>query len=71
MATADFLASLTDPIALRFRNGFESKASRTDDELEKAYLSSPTCQVAFKNVQEYEESPLRSGTVFHLQVAVF
>ncbi|KAF7681464.1 abc drug exporter [Alternaria burnsii] len=57
MTTADFLTSVTDPIARRIREGFEHKVPRTAEELERAYRSSSTYREALRDMQEHAEDP--------------
>ncbi|ETS86811.1 hypothetical protein PFICI_00639 [Pestalotiopsis fici W106-1] len=53
--TADFLTAVTDPVERRFRPGFEDKAPRTPEELEKAFRSSEHYQRLLSDVDEYEK----------------
>ncbi|KAI1458945.1 ABC-2 type transporter-domain-containing protein [Annulohypoxylon moriforme] len=53
--TADFLTAVTDPNERRFRPGFEDRAPKTAEELEKAFRNSPNYQKLLADVQSYEE----------------
>ncbi|KAI1390686.1 ABC-2 type transporter-domain-containing protein [Hypoxylon trugodes] len=53
--TADFLTAVTDPNERRFRPGFEHKAPKTAEELEKAFRDSPNYQKLLDDVRDYEE----------------
>ncbi|KAK5625343.1 hypothetical protein RRF57_001059 [Xylaria bambusicola] len=53
--TADFLTAVTDPKERRFRPGFEDKAPKTAEELEKAFRNSQNYQRLLEDVQDYEE----------------
>ncbi|KAI2603660.1 ABC-2 type transporter-domain-containing protein [Hypoxylon sp. NC1633] len=53
--TADFLTAVTDPKERRFRAGFEDKAPKTPEELEKAFRNSPNYQWVLDDVKDYEE----------------
>ncbi|KAI0395863.1 ABC-2 type transporter-domain-containing protein [Xylariaceae sp. FL0594] len=52
--TADFLTAVTDPVERRFRPGFEHKAPKTPEELERAFRASPHYQRLLADVQDYE-----------------
>lgn len=58
--TPDFLTSVTDPVERQFRKGYELKAPRTPEELEKAFKSSPNYQAVLRDVESYEEQLRRS-----------
>ncbi|KAI0506555.1 ABC-2 type transporter-domain-containing protein [Xylaria bambusicola] len=53
--TADFLTAVTDPKERRFRPGFENKAPKTAEELEKAFRNSENYQRLLEDVRDYEE----------------
>ncbi|KAI1353681.1 ABC-2 type transporter-domain-containing protein [Xylaria sp. FL0043] len=53
--TADFLTAVTDPKERRFRPGFEDKAPKTPEELEKAFRSSQNYARLLEDVRDYEE----------------
>ncbi|OTA67144.1 hypothetical protein K449DRAFT_210745 [Hypoxylon sp. EC38] len=53
--TADFLTAVTDPKERRFRPGFEDRAPKTAEELEKAFRNSPNYQKLLADVRDYEE----------------
>ncbi|KAI1093939.1 ABC-2 type transporter-domain-containing protein [Rostrohypoxylon terebratum] len=53
--TADFLTAVTDPNERRFRPGFEDRAPKTAEELEKAFRNSPNYQKLLADVRDYEE----------------
>lgn len=53
--TADFLTAITDPKERRFRPGFQDKAPKTPEELEKAFRNSPSYQKVIEDVKDYEE----------------
>ncbi|KAI3318262.1 ABC-2 type transporter-domain-containing protein [Xylariaceae sp. AK1471] len=53
--TADFLTAVTDPKERRFRPGFENRAPRTPEDLEKAFRNSPNYQRLLADVEEYEK----------------
>ncbi|KAH9904093.1 ABC-2 type transporter-domain-containing protein [Xylariomycetidae sp. FL2044] len=52
--TADFLTAVTDPTERRFRPGFENKAPKSPEELEKAFRNSPNYQMLLADVRDYE-----------------
>ena len=52
--TADFLTAVTDPVERRFREGFEDRAPKTAEELEKAFRSSPQYQKVLDDIADYE-----------------
>ncbi|KAI0404625.1 ABC-2 type transporter-domain-containing protein [Xylaria palmicola] len=52
--TADFLTAVTDPTERRFRPGFEGKAPKTPEELERAFRNSQNYQKLLEDVQNYE-----------------
>lgn len=52
--TPDFLTSITDPVERKFRKGFEDKAPRGPDALEKAFRSSENYQTVLNDVAAYE-----------------
>ncbi|KZF25288.1 ABC multidrug transporter [Xylona heveae TC161] len=52
--TADFLTSISDANERRFREGYEARAPKTPEELEKAFLDSPHYQRVLRDVEEYE-----------------
>ena len=51
--TADFLTAITDPVERRFRPGYENKAPRTPEELEKAFRASPNYQRVLEDIKDY------------------
>jgi ABC-type multidrug transport system ATPase subunit len=53
--TADFLTAVTDPKERRFRPGFEHKAPKTPEELERAFRNSPNYQRLIADVEDYEK----------------
>lgn len=53
--TADFLTAITDPTQRIYREGFQAKAPKTAEELEKAFRSSPNYQKVLADVVEYEK----------------
>ncbi|KAI1342560.1 ABC-2 type transporter-domain-containing protein [Xylariaceae sp. FL0016] len=53
--TADFLTAVTDSTERRFRPGFENKAPKTPEELEKAFRDSPNYQKVLQDVNDYEQ----------------
>lgn len=58
--TADFLTAVTDATERQFRDGYEDKAPKTPEELEKAFRSSEMYQRLLNEIQEYEEDLKRS-----------
>ncbi|KAF7557576.1 hypothetical protein G7Z17_g604 [Cylindrodendrum hubeiense] len=54
--TADFLTAVTDAHERRFRPGFEDKAPKTPEELEKAFRSSENYQELLADVAAYKET---------------
>ena len=54
--TADFLTAVTDPHERRFRPGFEKKAPKSPEELEKAFRESPHYQELLDDIAEYKKS---------------
>ncbi|KAI0588081.1 abc transporter [Pyrenophora tritici-repentis] len=61
--TADFLTAVTDPTERQFRPGFEDKAPRTAEELEKAFRESGMYKSVLREVGEYESDLERSDFV--------
>lgn len=61
--TADFLTAVTDPTERQFRPGFEDKAPRTAEELEKAFRESDMYKSVLREVRDYESELERSGYV--------
>ncbi|KAI2628414.1 ABC-2 type transporter-domain-containing protein [Xylaria nigripes] len=59
--TADFLTAITDPRERRFRPGFEDKAPRSAEELEKAFRSSPYYQRLLVDTEKYEKHLQQTG----------
>ncbi|KAI1820399.1 ABC-2 type transporter-domain-containing protein [Xylaria intraflava] len=59
--TADFLTSVTDPKERRFRPGFEHKAPKSPEELEKAFRNSPNYQRLLADVKDYEAYMQQTG----------
>ncbi|KAI5865403.1 ABC-2 type transporter-domain-containing protein [Durotheca rogersii] len=53
--TADFLTAVTDPNERQFRPGFEDRAPKTAEELEKAFRDSSNYQKMLDDVRDYEE----------------
>lgn len=70
MTIADFLTSVTDPIARRVRVGHELTAPRTAAELEEAYFASSAHQNVLKDVRDYEAHPSQPSNVSDFQQAV-
>ncbi|KAM0718631.1 hypothetical protein Q7P37_005702 [Cladosporium fusiforme] len=52
--TADFLTAVTDPVERRFREGWESRAPKTAEELEKAFKASEHYKKLFTDMEDYE-----------------
>ncbi|KAJ9660864.1 ATP-binding cassette transporter snq2 [Coniosporium apollinis] len=52
--TPDFLTSVTDPGERRFREGYEAKAPKGPEELEKAFRSSLNYEKVLQEVEAYE-----------------
>ncbi|KAK8023180.1 ATP-binding multidrug cassette transport protein [Apiospora marii] len=52
--TADFLTAVTDPIERKFRPGFEGKAPKSPEELERAFRNSPHYKRLLEDVADYE-----------------
>jgi ATP-binding cassette subfamily G (WHITE) protein 2 (SNQ2) len=61
--TADFLTAVTDPTERQFCPGFEDKAPKTSEELEKAFRESEAYKSVLREIQEYEAELERSGYV--------
>lgn len=53
--TADFLTSVTDPTERQFRDGYEDKAPRTPEDLEKAFKNSENYRRVLADVDDYEK----------------
>ncbi|KAI1641146.1 ABC-2 type transporter-domain-containing protein [Biscogniauxia mediterranea] len=53
--TPDFLTAVTDPIERRFRPGFENRAPKTPEDLERAFRNSPNYQKLLADVHDYEQ----------------
>lgn len=53
--TADFLTSVTDPGERRFREGFEARAPKTPEDLERAFKISSNYQGILRELQAYEQ----------------
>lgn len=58
--TADFLTAVTDPTERQFREGFEHRAPKTPEDLEKAFRNSQVYQKLMRDIAQYEEE-LRSS----------
>lgn len=52
--TADFLTAVTDPVERIFREGYEDKAPKTAEDLEKAFRASPNYQKVIDDMKDYE-----------------
>ncbi|KAL1793092.1 hypothetical protein ACET3X_008074 [Alternaria dauci] len=61
--TADFLTAVTDPTERQFRPGFEDKAPKTSEELEKAFRESDAYKKVLREISEYEAELEASGYV--------
>ncbi|KAF2499776.1 hypothetical protein BU16DRAFT_480695 [Lophium mytilinum] len=61
--TADFLTAVTDPSERRFRDGYEDKAPKTPEDLEKAFKASPHYRQILKDIEEYEKELEESNYV--------
>jgi ABC-type multidrug transport system ATPase subunit len=61
--TADFLTAVTDPSERRFREGYEDRAPKTPEELEKAFRSSPNYRKILNDIEDYEKDLEESGFV--------
>ncbi|KAI4642099.1 hypothetical protein J4E93_007243 [Alternaria ventricosa] len=61
--TADFLTAVTDPTERQFREGFEDKAPKTSEELEKAFRESEAYKKVLREISEYETELENSGYV--------
>lgn len=59
--TADFLTAVTDPVERQFREGYEAKAPKTPEELEKAFRASPAYQRVLEDMRDYEAYLKESG----------
>jgi ABC-type multidrug transport system ATPase subunit len=53
--TADFLTSICDPNSRQFREGFEKRAPKTAEELEKAFRASEAYKKVLADVAEFEQ----------------
>lgn len=54
--TADFLTAVTDPNERRFRPGYEDKAPKTPEDLQKAFRQSPNYQELLDDIKGYKKS---------------
>lgn len=54
-STADFLTAVTDPHERRFRAGFEQRAPKTPEELERAFRQSSDFQALLDDVEGYKK----------------
>ncbi|KAF2832028.1 ABC transporter-like protein [Ophiobolus disseminans] len=61
--TADFLTAVTDATERQFRDGYEDKAPKTPEELEKAFRQSEMHQRLLTEIQEYEEDLKKSDYI--------
>jgi ABC-type multidrug transport system ATPase subunit len=61
--TADFLTAVTDPTERQFRPGFEDKAPKTSEELERAFRESDAYKKILREISEYEAELEASGYV--------
>ncbi|RYN40660.1 Brefeldin A resistance protein [Alternaria arborescens] len=61
--TADFLTAVTDPTERQFRSGFEDKAPKTSEELERAFRESDAYKKVLREISEYEAELEASGYV--------
>ncbi|SMQ45282.1 unnamed protein product [Zymoseptoria tritici ST99CH_3D7] len=52
--TADFLTAVTDPVERKFRKGYEHKAPKGPEALEKAFRESPNYQKVLEDITDYE-----------------
>lgn len=52
--TADFLTAVTDPTERQFREGYEDRAPKTPEDLEKAFRQSEAYKRALREIDEYE-----------------
>lgn len=52
--TADFLTAVTDPVERRFRDGYEDRAPKTPEDLEKAFRASSHYQRLLADMNDYE-----------------
>ena len=52
--TADFLTSITDPVERQFQEGYEARAPRTPEDLEKAFKASGHYKRLLGDVEKYE-----------------
>lgn len=53
--TADFLTAVTDPVERRFRPGFEDRAPKTPEDLERAFRQSAARQKVLEDISDYEK----------------
>jgi ABC-type multidrug transport system ATPase subunit len=53
--TADFLTAITDPTERRYRKGFEDRAPKTPEELERAFRESQHYKDLLADVADYKE----------------
>lgn len=53
--TADFLTAVTDPVERKFRDGYENKAPKTAEDLERAFRASPNYQKVLDDMKDYEQ----------------
>jgi ATP-binding cassette subfamily G (WHITE) protein 2 (SNQ2) len=53
--TADFLTAVTDPTERQFREGYESRAPKTAEDLQEAFRASDMYKRALYEIQEYEQ----------------
>lgn len=52
--TSDFLTSITDPVERRFQEGYEARAPKTPEDLEKAFKASDHYKRLLDDVGKYE-----------------
>ncbi|KAF2130694.1 hypothetical protein P153DRAFT_336486 [Dothidotthia symphoricarpi CBS 119687] len=58
--TADFLTAVTDPTERQFREGFEDRAPKTPEDLQKAFRGSEAYKTVIRNISQYEDELKRS-----------
>jgi ABC-type multidrug transport system ATPase subunit len=58
--TADFLTAVTDPTERQFRDGYEDKAPKTPEDLEKSFRQSESYKRVLMEISDYEEDLKKS-----------
>lgn len=61
--TADFLTAVTDPTERKFREGYESSAPKTPEDLERTFRQSDAYKKIQRDIAQYEEDLKKSNYI--------